>query len=503
MNRPLIFFLVLLCTNTGVFAQAGSPKTLGKDATAEKYATTILQKDLSKHLHIIAADSMEGRMTGTNGQKKAARYIANHFKSLGLQAPVKQNEGMSYFQEFQQVKRGWGEVYIKLGEEKLNFMKDFFVLQNSLMREETPMSLVWVGKESDLAQVDVSGKGAVFYETENDGAISNLARQKGAKTVLFIKGKDQKEFLEAVSYNAYYLKKPTKGIGGKLKNETAVFFLAPAAAARLLGVSEADLMSQKVPSGTPGKDIRIKAEMIEKVDWTAENVLGFLEGSDKKDEIVVVTAHYDHVGTNDGVVYNGADDDGSGTVTVLEIAEAFAKAKAEGKGPRRSILFMTVSGEELGLYGSEYYTDQDPIFPLKQTVCDLNIDMVGRMGGDYEKSKDPNYIYLIGSDKLSSELHDLSEQVNKNYTKLKLDYKYNSESDPNRFYYRSDHYNFAKNNIPIIFYFNGTHDDYHQPGDDVSKIHFPKMEKIGRLIFHTAWEIANRENRLKVDKSDK
>jgi hypothetical protein len=502
MNKKILIISLLLFKSIAVFAQSSGTKALNKDATAEKYAATILQKDLSKHLHIIAADSMEGRLTGTPGQKKAAKYIANYFKSLGLQAPVKGTDGASHFQEFQQVKRGWGEVYIKIGEEKLAFMKDFYVLQNSLMKEETPISLVFVGKEADLAKVSVEGKGAIFYEAENDGKIANLARQKGAKTVMFVKGKDQASFLEEVNYNAYYLKKASKGIKGKLSTEQAIFFLAPATAARLLGASEADVMAQKINVGTVGKDIKIKAEVVEKVDWTSENVLGFLEGSDKKDEIVIITAHYDHVGTTDGVVYNGADDDGSGTVTVLELAEAFAKAKAEGKGPRRSILFMTVAGEELGLYGSEYYADVDPIFPLKQTVCDLNIDMVGRMGGDYEKSKDFNYIYLIGSDKLSTELHELSEQVNKTYTKLKLDYKYNSESDPNRFYYRSDHYNFAKKNIPIIFYFNGTHDDYHQPGDDVEKIHFPKMEKIGRLIFHTAWEVANRENRLKVDKTD-
>jgi hypothetical protein len=503
MNKKLLIFSLLLLKSMTVFAQTSTPKAIAKDATAEQYAATIVQKDLSKHLHIIAADSMEGRLTGTPGQKKAAKYIANHFKSLGLQAPVKSADGMSHFQEFQQVRRGWGEVYIKLGEEKLTFMKDFYVLQNSLMKEETPVSLVFVGKASDLGNVSVEGKAALFYEAENDGHIANLARQKGAKTVLFIKGKNKEEFLEAISFNAYYLKKSSKGIKGKLSQEQAVFFLAPATAARVLGASEADILAQKIKAGTVGKDLKIKAEIIEKVDWTSENVLGFMEGSDKKDEIVVITAHYDHVGTTEGVVYNGADDDGSGTVTVLELAEAFAKAKAEGKGPRRSILFMTVAGEELGLYGSEYYADVDPIFPLKQTVCDLNIDMVGRMGGDYENSKDYNYIYLIGSDKLSTELHELSEQVNKTYTKLKLDYKYNREDDPNRFYYRSDHYNFAKNNIPIIFYFNGTHDDYHQPGDDVEKIHFPKMEKIGRLIFHTAWEVANRENRLKVDKSNK
>jgi Zn-dependent M28 family amino/carboxypeptidase len=254
------------------------------------------------------------------------------------------------------------------------------------------------------------------------------------------------------------------------------------------------------PAGKFKGSIALKSER--KVELvSSENVLGFMEGTDKKEEILVVTAHYDHVGIINGQIHNGADDDGSGTVTVLEIAEAFAKAKAEGKGPRRSILFMTVTGEEKGLLGSEYYSE-NPIFPLDKTVADLNIDMVGRV--DEKHKNNPNYIYIIGSDMLSSELHKLSEETQKKYASdVELDYTYNSEDDPNRFYYRSDHYNFAKHNIPVIFYFNGTHDDYHQPTDDVEKINFDKMEKIARLIFSTAWEIANREQRLVVDKAKK
>jgi Zn-dependent M28 family amino/carboxypeptidase len=171
-------------------------------------------------------------------------------------------------------------------------------------------------------------------------------------------------------------------------------------------------------------------------------------------------------------------------------------AKKEGHGPKRSMLFMTVSGEEKGLLGSEYYAD-NPVFPLENTVVDLNIDMIGRI--DENHAPDSNYVYIIGSDKLSTELHALSEETNKTYAGIEFDYTYNDENDPNRFYYRSDHYNFAKNNIPVIFYFTGVHEDYHQPTDTVDKIMFQKMEKIARLIFHTAWEIANRDERLKVD----
>ena len=211
----------------------------------------------------------------------------------------------------------------------------------------------------------------------------------------------------------------------------------------------------------------------------------------------MITAHYDHLGKKDSLIYNGADDNGSGTSAIMEIAEAFMIAKKEGKGPRRSVLIMPVSGEEKGLLGSKYYTKK-PIYPLEKTVVNLNIDMIGRIDCNHDTS---NYVYLIGSDMLSKELHDISEKINKEYIGLELDYTFNSEEDPNRYYYRSDHYNFAKNNIPVIFYFNGLHDDYHKPTDTIEKIDFKKIETITRLIFLTAWELANRDERIKLNKN--
>ncbi|GAA4977086.1 M28 family metallopeptidase [Algibacter aquimarinus] len=230
----------------------------------------------------------------------------------------------------------------------------------------------------------------------------------------------------------------------------------------------------------------------------SENVVAFIEGSEKPNEVLIISAHLDHIGiSKNGDINNGADDDGSGTVAILEIAEAFQNATKDGNGPKRSILFLHVTGEEIGLFGSRYYTDEDPIFPLKNTIANLNIDMIGRIDSKHESK--PNYLYLIGSDKLSKELHKLSEAINKEFTKLDFDYTYNDENDPNRFYYRSDHYNFAKNNIPVIFYFNGTHVDYHQPSDTPDKINYEFLETRARLIFHTAWELANREERIKLD----
>ena len=232
----------------------------------------------------------------------------------------------------------------------------------------------------------------------------------------------------------------------------------------------------------------------------SENVVAFIKGSEFPDEVIVLSAHYDHIGVEDGIIHNGADDDGSGTVAMLEIAEAFQKAVKEGNGPKRSILFLHVTGEEIGLFGSRYYTE-NPLFPLKNTVCNLNTDMIGRIAP--EKKGNENYVYLIGSDKLSQELHNVSEMVNKTYINLELDYTFNDENDPNRFYYRSDHYNFAKNNIPVIFYFNGVHEDYHKPTDTPDKINYPLLAKRTKLIFQTAWEIANRANKITADKLKK
>jgi Zn-dependent M28 family amino/carboxypeptidase len=240
-------------------------------------------------------------------------------------------------------------------------------------------------------------------------------------------------------------------------------------------------------------ELKIKENLVQ-----TENVVAFIEGSEFPNEYLVISSHLDHIGINSkGEINNGADDDGTGTVALLEIAEAFKQAKDQNQGPKRSIIFLHVTGEEKGLLGSKYYSE-NPLYPLADTMVNLNVDMIGRVNPK-RKTNDPNYIYLIGADKLSQELHDISEATNKKYTQLSLDYTYNDEKDPNRFYYRSDHYNFAKKNIPVIFYFSGTHEDYHKPGDTPDKILYPTLEKRTRLIFHTAWELANRNERIKLN----
>jgi Zn-dependent M28 family amino/carboxypeptidase len=280
------------------------------------------------------------------------------------------------------------------------------------------------------------------------------------------------------------------------------YIISEKAAESLIGSGWNELKEQgkKVPVKSSLIKTNMELDFQKKVQFLqSSNVLGIIEGTDKKDEWLVITAHYDHLGKRGDVIYYGADDDGSGTVSVIEMAEAFAKAKAAGKGPRRSILFMTVSGEEKGLWGSEYYSN-NPSLPLEKITANLNIDMIGRTDTERMKPDTLNYVYVVGDDKLSSDLKPISEAANSKYTKMVLDYKYNDPNDKDRIYYRSDHYNFARKGVPIIFYYDGMlKADYHKPTDTPDKINYILMAKRAQLVFYTAWEMANRESLLKRD----
>lgn len=458
---------------------------IAQDKMAMKFAKTITAADLEKHLNILASDEYEGRETGKKGQKLAAAYIASQFKSLGFEAPV----NGSYFQTFNLTQSAIGNVHLrKDGEKKIGF-EDFVYYSSSETNGEEYIQVMMASEEGNE---NYKGSYAIL-KAEQLGGLQEKAEaavEAGAAGVIIILDNDQ-EYKSMVSRYGPYLKRPSLGLDARDNQSTKLIIGNKALAEWMF-----DESFEKISPGAV-KDLIFMADYLDKPIRT-ENVLGFLEGSEKPEEVLVVTSHYDHVGIINGEIHNGADDDGSGTVSVLEIAEAFAEATTKNKRPKRSILFMTVTGEEKGLLGSKYYTDNDPIYPLENTVANLNIDMIGRVDDAHGDNED--YVYLIGSDKLSTELHELSEQMNAIYTKLDLDYTYNDDNDPNRFYYRSDHYNFAKNNIPIIFYFNGTHPDYHKPTDTIEKIAFDTMEKRARLIFHTAWEIANRPERIKVDK---
>jgi Zn-dependent M28 family amino/carboxypeptidase len=201
-------------------------------------------------------------------------------------------------------------------------------------------------------------------------------------------------------------------------------------------------------------------------------------------------------------IFNGADDDGSGTVAVMAIAKAFA----EGPKPKRSMLFIWHAGEEKGLWGSEYFAD-NPTVPITSMITELNIDMIGRYQnpGDEAHPQNqnlpkPNEIFTIGASMMSTELGQIADTVNKSFLNISFNQKYAAPDHPEQFFYRSDHFNYAKKGIPIIFFMDGSHQDYHQVSDHVDKINFDSMEKVTKTIFATGWELANRATRPKVDK---
>ncbi|MDO6807720.1 M28 family peptidase [Zobellia galactanivorans] len=512
--------LAMACNSSQTTVSDGDKNAVNKSTNSPKtFAETITESELKDHLYTYASDEFEGRETGQPGQKKAVEYLKAQYEKMGIPAAQKNGD---YFQkvplQVSQLPVGSltvdGKEY-PLGESFLTFSK----AQGTFSEIVYAGYGIEEGTYSDYKNLDVKDKVILIKSGEPVDANGNyllsgsteksiwsnmseslgkrleLASSKGAKGILYY---DESNFSRFKS-RFKWMETNDSGRMELAKDDSDGFFnflINSTLAKAILPTIVSDHKPRKI-----SKKISIDVES-DNDEISSENVVAVLKGSEKPDEYVVISSHLDHIGiTADGEINNGADDDGSGTVALLEIAQAFKKAADAGKGPKRSIVFLHVTGEEKGLLGSQYYTDVDPIFPLENTVANLNIDMIGRI--DPKRDGERNYIYLIGSDKLSTDLHELSEEVNNKYTQIELDYTYNDENDPNRFYYRSDHYNFAKNNIPIIFYFNGTHDDYHRPGDTPDKINYDLLENRTRLVFYTAWEVANRDQRVVVDKASK
>ena len=547
-QTPLLLAFLALASAAPAFAQgkvkvkakttAGKPaikiKTTataaGKDWSV-KYAGQVTAERLRTHLAVLASDEYEGRETGMKGQHMAATYVAGQFKSAGLTGPVP-TAADSYQQRFNLEQVTWADgATLKVGATSYTWLVDFYGMGDSPFAEETTVKPRFVGYGieqdgySDYAGLDVKGQDlliALGEPTTPEGkavlsadgtptkwgtdyrAKAQLASQKGARSVFFVSFSPTSNFAKQAARLTPFIMRPATVMVADKPSRTPSFFVSPAVGLAVLGTTDAAMQAylakintakQPVPAAFTVVPLQLKAAR-KRVPLETENALGFIEGTDKKEDIIVISAHHDHLGTHDGEVFNGADDDGSGTSAIITMAEVFAKAKKEGHGPRRSLLFLSVTGEEKGLFGSEYYA-KHPVFPLAQTMVDLNVDMIGRT--DVEHEGKPDYVYVIGSDKLASELKVITEAQNKKYTQLDLDHRFDDPADPNRFYYRSDHYNFAVNKVPVAFFFNGVHADYHKQSDEIEKIEFGKMEKRARLVFHLAWELANRDGRIVVD----
>ena len=518
MKKYSLFLLIVLFNCINVISQ--SPKD---------YANTITLKELKEKLYTYSSDDFEGRETGKKGQKFAVEFLKNHYVKNNIK-PVIEN---TYFQNVPLKSIQEPEVSIIINDKEFKNYEDYVILSGGSKNVEIKSNnMIYVGygiKEdihNDYADIKVKGKIVIAIKGEprnekGDYLISNdkktskwskrgsftLKKQQaideGALAFLYIDEDNLKRYGDwykkrgheentRLELDVDFEKKAKKDIPGFFIGETIT----------------KEIISQLKSLPTETKKIKTKVKfkyttVVNKI--ASENVAAVIEGSQYPDEYIIITAHLDHVGMSDGEVYNGADDDGSGTVAIMEIAEAFKKASDDGYRPKRSIMFLHMTAEEKGLLGSKYYTNYNPLVPLKNTVTNLNIDMIGRIDPN-RKEKNRNYIYLIGSDIISQDLHDISENTAQKYSNLVLDYRYNDPTRKvfesgryieNRYYYRSDHYNFAENNIPIIFYFAGTHVDYHKPTDTADKIEFDLLLQRTRLIFHTAWEIANAEERIK------
>src|SRR5450432_147092 len=471
------------------------------------FGNSIKIENLQKHLYRIAGPDFEGRETATPGQQKAAAYIESYFRSLGLKPGNKD----SFQYNFPVFKDSFISSAIQVNGEDFELNRDYQnrTLTKSFSFSYSLSNIVFAGYglsdsvRDDYKGINVRGKIVMilgsfppgYVQTQvtkkrfNGFAKIDAALKHGAVAVLSIQDDFPRrpQFDPGLMYRSYFQEEISP----------AFFYVSETIARRIMGSDYDSAKNGSFESKTYPGDILLSLWKQTHV-LQSSDVLGFLEGTDLKDQLLVISAHYDHLGKKDSVIYFGADDDGSGTVSLMELAAAFSKAKAAGKGPRRSILFLANSGEEKGLWGSEFYTDH-PLFPLDETTADLNIDMIGRRDPNRKTGDSNNYVYVVGDDKLSTDLHSISVDMNNKYTRLEIDYKFNDPKDPLRIYYRSDHYNFARKGVPIIFYFDGIHADYHRPTDTPDKINYDLMVKRARLIFYTAWEMANRNNMLKRD----
>ncbi|MBO9619337.1 MAG: M28 family peptidase [Niabella sp.] len=500
------FLFVAALFSAGI---AGAQKT----ADPAVFAKAITPELLKKHLSVIASAAMEGRNTPSPGLERAADYITTQFREQGLAAG---NQG-SYRQTYQLEKDSLVTMNLKLGNNSFTAddVAPLFTNGENVHLKFDAYAFAGYGivdkDRDDYAGIDVKGKLVVVFAgapkgftPSQEGRMASTALmvkianaiKKGAAAVLVAVEAIPPRFKSTVTYRPSWVKKNTT-------TQPPVFFIGKNVVEKTSGYSFDDVTGA-MDNGQAAPEIKNTATSLDyelqKNTATASNVLGVIEGTDKKNEYLFITGHYDHLGKDAaGNIFYGADDDGSGTVSVLAMAEAFARAKKAGKGPRRTLVFMTVSGEEKGLWGSEYYSE-NPVYPLDKTTADLNIDMIGRVDTERKSADTLNYIYVIGHDKLSTDLPVINEGMNNKYTKLTLDYKFDDPSDPERIYYRSDHFNFARKGVPILFFYDGMlKADYHKITDTVDKINFPLMAKRAQMIFYTAWEMANRSDMLKRD----
>jgi len=494
----LLFSFLLLVLQIVVLGQ--------KSDDAKNFGDLINADSLKNKLFKVASREFEGRETGSPGIHRAASYIENYFRTIGLKPGI----GNLFQMNFPVYRDSLTALSLTINNKSFgvstDFDANFFENNTSLVFDsqivfvgygisdelyddyknldtKDKIVLALDGYPSDLLQAEINRKGFNPY------AKQDAAKAHGASALMIIANNFPRPQLQQ---RGELYQQPE----GKT-DRVNTYYISPTVAKFIMG-GDFDKINKRHPqTNTYNKNISLQFnKSTEKM--AASNVLGYLEGSDLQDQLVIISAHYDHVGKYSDVIYYGADDDGSGTVGLLEIAKAFARAKAQGRGPRRSILFLAHSGEEEGLWGSKLYAD-NPVFPLNKTIVDLNMDMIGRVDTAHDDTSSHPYVYVVGDNRLSSDLTEVVESANKKYTDLVLDRKFNSPHDPENIFERSDHYSYASKHIPILFFYDGSHIDYHKPSDTPDKINYNLLAKRAQLVFYCAWDIANRKKRLAVD----
>ena len=508
-----------------------TPKKLSKEEIKKKssrrlkesskqYGKSITKEELEELLYVFSSDEFGGRGTPSKGQDLATDFLKNNYKDLGIQPARKNTYEHKVFLQFDEKPN----VSLSINKKEFKYYNDYIAYNNGPDVSFSDTEIIYVGYGIDHKNynsydgLDVTdkvvlaiagepknrrgnyfisgGKKKSEWSTRNEiSRKKEAAAKNGAKALILINNRLFKRYS-----NEHMLSDTNKGekrmslASDKINENTQVL---------LFSNKNKDYLLQK---NRKFMNFSFKKNYNE---FSANNIAALIKGSEFPDEYIVITAHLDHVGIQNGIVYNGADDDGSGSVGVLEIAEAFSLAIKDGFRPKRSILFLHVTAEENGLLGSEYYTDYDPIVPLSETMVCLNMDMIGRTESKRKETEPEDYIYIIGSEMLSDDLHNINKKANDEHVKINLDYRYNDPTSlvfesgryiENQYYYRSDHYNFAKYDIPSIFFFSGVHEDYHMPTDTADKILYDIYEKRIKLIFHTAWDLANADKRIELNK---
>lgn len=523
-----IIYLVLVVAVAGC---SGSKETTTlPSASIHDFDKTITVDGLKSDLTIIASDEFEGRETGEEGIKKATNYITERYKEMGL-TPVGDN---GTFEQNYDLSAPVIDSY----NYTVTDNEGSLISETAVTKEATGDFVTIFGGSDDVSgEIIFAGFGIsneatnqlpevvadkwvmVFFDRQltNQRALQSLSGKGAAGVIMIMDQNNPEGFMQNAEQAQSRIGSAGRLSLAYLQNNSSSRSAAwnrvnPELAAKMLGkanVSELVDMSEEIKANasdfkpmeleyTLSHDVSISENTV-----VASNIAAFLEGSDPllKDEVVVLSAHHDHVGigrpdSTGDTIYNGADDDGSGTVGLLSTAQAMVAAKKAGAGPKRSVLFLHVSGEEKGLLGSRYYSDH-PIYPIENTVANINVDMIGRVDKEHEENKD--YIYVIGGEIISSGLDSLLRSANEATVNLDLSNRYNDLEDPNQFYRRSDHWNFGRLGIPFIFFFNGVHADYHRPSDSIEKIEWEALTKRTQLIYTTTAMIANSSERPAVD----